>query len=191
MRWGRIAIIGVVCVALLWLAKAAWTTDWYAYRPAEPPDEVGTIDPSMIKLQSVKLGSVDALNQTVEFTWSQQLPIKVAGECDLEKVRPDYGQLSRKERSQVNQEQDARCKPSIFVQVYRKSSLGDGSLRVTQVGSGADVDKNGKLKWEGKLWIPHIPGRYLVRVTQMCAGRNAEASERILGTFYLQVIPKP
>jgi hypothetical protein len=168
--------------------------DWAAMGAATPPEDTVHVDTELAEVSTLTIGARDALHAPASFTWSQFQPIIVTGRspCDQVQCRKPgpIGNPSVVRRP----EQAGLWRFSVFVRVYRKSSLNPQGTLVSQVGSGVRVDPQGLWTWKGKLWIPHVPGRYLVKVMVLCHRRAPdgplEQREMTISTFPLEVTPQ-
>ena len=189
-------VLGVVLV--LGVAAGGWAavhTDWHAFGPATPPEDTPEIDATLATLDSLRLGGLDPSQEPLRFTWSQFQPIEVTAKCVPGKflIRPGGGFRFPPQPPRKEPPHEFRG-VSVFVRVWRKSSLGEGRVAVMQNGSGARVDKHNHLSWSNKLWIPHVPGHYQLEVLLVCQKRHPdgqrERHESPIGFFPLEVLPE-
>lgn len=160
--------------------------DWAAYRKAEPPDDPELIDNSLVTLRSVAIGGCDAIKETPSFTWSQFVNVRIEANCIPGRFRISGFRNTNPEL----------LRASLGLRIIRKSSVGGGRSEASFVLSGAKVDRNNKMSWTGKVWIPHVPGTYRVCVVMQTTSGRVASRERIMfepmviGTFNLHVLPE-
>ncbi|MBX3439632.1 MAG: hypothetical protein KF861_19240 [Planctomycetaceae bacterium] len=189
MTLGRAAAVAAVVLIIAGGYQAA-RTDWAAYGPAALPDQPEVIDSSLVTLRSVRLGEFDALEETPRFTWSQFVTVKIEADCV-----PDRFHISDPNRRWGDPVKDPeRFRSSLGLEFVRRSSIGDGTATAYRVFSGAKVDRNNRMSWSDKTWIPHVPGQYRVRVILITTHRDAQnvrhmSEPIVIGAFDLDVLP--
>lgn len=173
---------------------AAATADWAAYGPAVPPDVTPEIDTSVGTLKTLKIGGFDALSQPLEFQWSQFVPVELIAPTPPGTFRIKSGAIVIPPPDPAKLPVTKYRGVSVFLNVLRKSSLGDGSRCVHTSGWGAQVGRDNVLRWSGKMWIPEVPGDYLLEVQLRCGRRVNDRTEYepiTIAVFPLKVIPEP
>lgn len=183
-----------VCLGLLCGAYAlAVYVDWASYGPAKPPVVKAVIDDSLVRVEYVKFGEFEPLNETISLGWSQHVDVTLTAKCASGKFRIRVPGQSIAERQQASIDQAHKFTASIMFHVVRRSSLGDGTAIVSRIGSGARIDEDETLHWTGKLWIPEIPGEYLVQVVLILQMRDEfdkkHFEESVICQFPLRVVP--
>ncbi|MBX3450358.1 MAG: hypothetical protein KF777_12395 [Planctomycetaceae bacterium] len=173
---------------------AAVTADWAAYGPAVPPDVAPAIDTSLATLKTLKIGGFDALTEPLEFQWSQFVPVELTAPTPRGTFRIKSGPIVLPPSGLAKLPDTKYRGVSVFLNVLRKSSHGDGSRCVHSSGAGARVGRDNILRWSGKLGIPEVPGDYLLEVQLRCGRRINDKTEYepiTIAVFPLKVIPEP
>ncbi|MEZ5305500.1 MAG: hypothetical protein R3F11_33385 [Verrucomicrobiales bacterium] len=188
---GRIAGVATV-IALAIGGYLLWQVDW-AIRDniADLPEVTDTIDSSLVKLRSVRIGDVDALETTPNFTWSQFVPVEIDVDCAPGRFRlPD----PNRKWGEPRKHKPGKLRASLGVQIVRKSSLGDGVAEEYTALSGGSINQNHQMHWRGNTWIPHYRGNYRVRVIMITLDIDEQnvrhkSEPIVIGTFNLKVLP--
>lgn len=186
---GRLAVLAAV-VMLAAIGCQLTRIDWAAYGPAELPDSPEHIDNSLATLRSVQMGDFEALEVTPTFTWSQFVSVRVEADCAAGRFH--VHDPTRRWGEPVKNPDLLRS--SLGLEIVRRSSIGDGSAVSYRVVSGARVNRDNEMSWSNKVWIPHVPGTYRVRVIMLTRQRGARNSRResepiVIGSFKLHVEP--
>ncbi len=187
-------IMPAVCLGLLCGAYAlAVYVDWASYGPAKPPVVKAVIDDSLVRVEYVKFGEFEPLKESISLGWSQRVDVSLTAICAPGKFRIRIPGQSIEERQQSSIDDARKFTASIFFNVVRRSSLGDGTAIVSRAGMGARIDNDEMLHWTSKLWIPRVPGEYSVQVVLICQMRDASDKkqfvESVIAQFPLQVVP--
>lgn len=187
-------VMPAVCLGLLYgVYTLAVNVDWASYGPPEPPLVKTVIDDSLVRVDYVKFGEFEPLNETISLGWSQHVGVTLIAKCASGKFRIRVPGQSIEERQKASIDEAHKFTASIRFQVVRRSSLGDGTAIVSRIGSGARIDEDETLHWTGKLWIPEVPGEYSVQVVLICQMRDASDKkqfvESVIAQFPLQVVP--
>lgn len=190
MNWMRITFAGLA-IGVIVGGYLLWTrVDWASYRPAEPPSETGALDTSLLTIRRIRFDRFDALAETPELTWAQDVEVELEAECVPDRFRIyDPSQPM----GAAEMKQPGKLKSSIILDVVRRSSLGDGSKRASVTASSATVDASNSMFWSGHIRVPHVAGMYRVRVILATIYRDAlqqtHRDRSLVGAFDLKVIP--
>ena len=187
--WGTVAGVVVIVVAAIMLTRV----DWDGYGEAQLPVTLETPNNSQVTIDRLEFAGVDALTETPELVWSQYVEVKLQATCipDTFRISHPGMQLGEASRTQVG-----RLRPSIHIEILRRSSLADGTKLISQMLSGARVDPSNRLRWSNRIWVPRTPGMYRVRVVLKTRPVTARRDRRriydetVIGGFNLKVIPE-
>jgi hypothetical protein len=191
-------LLRLACVILIacFAGVATWayfTTDWAAYREAAPPEDRGKIDTGIAELKSFSIGGIDAFEKPLAFSWSEYQSVELSAQGRPGTLRISKHGLSIEELKRYNQETAHLCRPSVLLYIVRKSSLNERGVVVGMMIIPSFVGPEEVIRGKGKIWIPHVPGRYLLKVNLLCKRGPREAGfqdeESTIGVFELEVLP--
>ena len=191
-RTATCIITAILIGSGIWVIK---TIDWASHGKAELPLFEDVIESTEVAISEITIGGIRVDTESAEYTWSQMVPVSIIATSPPGKYSPK-DRLSMKSAEFWRQSQMVRPRrtlTSFHIQVIRRSSLGDGFVVVWESSSGAKADPEGKLTFENPMWIPHVPGKYRVRVyfQEITHGSNGhrDIGESLVKTFVLTVVP--
>ncbi len=168
--------------------------DWAAFGPAELPEGSATPDTGRFQPTRLQVGSQDGLAGSMSFTWSQHVPVEAVVIGDPGVFRVKNGILNFAKPQNLPKGVADLPLASMRIQMLRRSSIAPGFRVMSSVGKGARVDKSGKLTWDGRLWIPEVPGDYLMQlilISQQRKGRaQFESAETVIANAVVHVLPQ-
>jgi hypothetical protein len=181
-------------IGLLYSISWLGMTDWYASRPAVPPELHLSADESLCEVVNIRLNDADfdlQFGETVLVSPAQTLKLSLAGKCQSDIFRITARMTTRQPLNKLREDETSLLRASIIVRALRKSSLNPGYQVVAAVGSGAKIDSTSQLTWSGSLTAPAQPGEYLVKVVLVTAAYHPQEppkmTEYFLRSFLLRV----